>query len=56
MNMKEQTPQSSRFTKLVRIDPKQLGFVRKEKVLAGYSTLAGMLDAMINHFRKCPKK
>lgn len=40
---------SSRFKLLIRIDPKQLKWIREIK---GKYTLAGKLDQIINHYKK----
>jgi hypothetical protein len=40
---------NTRFTARIRIDPKQLDWLRKNK--GKYKTLAGKLDEMINFYR-----
>lgn len=39
----------TRFTKKIRIDPKQLEYIRAHK--GTYATLAGRLDAIINFYK-----
>lgn len=42
----------TRFKNQIRIDPKQIKWIRQTM---DTKTLAGFLDKMINHYKKCPK-
>ena len=41
---------ASRFKKKIRIDPKQLDWIRQHK--GTYKTLAGKLDEIVNYYKK----
>lgn len=43
---------NTRFKKIIRIDPKQLKWLAKNKKKAGCLTYAGFLDLIINAYKK----
>jgi hypothetical protein len=49
--MKKVNVKITRFTDRIRIDPKQKEYVRGQK--GKYRTMAGRLDEIINHYKKC---
>ena len=41
----------TRFTRLIRIDPKQIKYLKETKEQNNCRTLAGLLDLIINKFK-----